>query len=242
MQWASLRADASIGVCRALVDVLGGWQVPSDRLHVMRNGVDLTRFRPIGQKQAREELQIDGSPLLVSVGYLVERKGHHIAVEALAALKSTYPNARLFIIGEGPERESLTQLSRKLGVQDQVTLVGALPNTDLFRWYGAADALILASSREGWANVLLEAMACGTPVVASSIWGTPEVVATDAVGRLVAERTGAAFADAIRSLIAAGPDREVVRQYAENFSWQATTDAQLALFQQIMAQQGAARA
>ncbi|MFN7197830.1 MAG: glycosyltransferase, partial [Hylemonella sp.] len=100
----------------------------------------------------------------------------------------------------------------------------------LLRWYSAADALILASSREGWANVLLESMACGTPVVATRIWGTPEVVASEAVGRLVPARAGEAFAQAVRSLLAAAPDRSAVRRYAEGFSWEATSQAQVRLF------------
>lgn len=93
--------------------------------------------------------------------------------------------------------------------------------------------MVLASSREGWANVLLESMACGTPVVATRIWGTPEVVASNVVGRLVARRNGSEFAQAILELLAAYPDRSMVRLYSEGFSWRDTTDAQLALFRQV---------
>lgn len=233
MQWTASRADASIGVCSALVDVLRGWNIPPERLHVMRNGVDLQRFRPVPHQAARAELRLEGSPLLLSIGYLIERKGHDIVIDALARLLPRFPDAHLMIIGDGPERANLERHCASLGVAGRVRFVGALPNVDLYRWYSAADVMVLASSREGWANVLLEAMACGTPVVASRIWGTPEVVATDAVGRLVAERSGQDFADAIADLVLAAPDRTAVRSYAEGFSWQATTDAQLALFRQI---------
>nr|WP_310740144.1 glycosyltransferase family 4 protein [Aquincola tertiaricarbonis]AQW45591.1 glycosyltransferase [Aquincola tertiaricarbonis] len=233
IQWAARQADASIGVCAALMHVLGDLGIERARLHVMRNGVDLQRFRPLPQAQMRAELGIDGAPLLLSVGHLIERKGHHVAIDALAALRSTHPGARLVIAGEGQEHERLLQRARERGVADQVRLVGSVPNTELLRWYSAADALMLASSREGWANVLLEAMACGTPVVATCIWGTPEVVTDDAVGRLVAERSGAAFADATRALLAAAPDRLAVRRYAEGFSWDATSQAQVRLFQSL---------
>ena len=236
MQWAAHRAAASVGVCSALVDVLRNWKIPQDRLHVMRNGVDLLRFRPLAQDTVRAELGLTGSPMLLSVGYLVERKGHHIAIEALAQLLPSHPQARLVIVGDGEERVRLGDLCQRLGVKDRVTFTGALPNVELFRWYSAADVLILASSREGWANVLLEAMACGTPVVAARIWGTPEVVAHAAAGKLVDRREGGAFAQAISALLASYPDRAQVRSYAENFSWQSTTDAQLALFQRIAVQ------
>lgn len=233
MQWAARTAQGSIGVCSALVDVLRDWNIPEERLHVMRNGVDLQRFRPAPPAQVREELGLQGSPLLMSVGYLIERKGHHLAIEALAHLLPRFPNARLVIVGEGPERKSLQELAEKLGVAQHLSMPGAQPNADLYRWYSAADIFILASSREGWANVLLESMACGTPVVATDIWGTPEVVSDPVAGRLVKDRTGLAFAHELEQLLNAMPDRAQVRRFAEGFSWAATTQAQLDLFSRL---------
>lgn len=237
INWAARRADASIGVCAALMDVLRTAGHDPQRLHVLRNGVDLQRFRPLPQAKMRAELGLEGAPLLLSVGYLVERKGHHIAIAALAALLPAYPQARLVIIGEGAERTVLEALAIQLNVADKVSFTGALPNTELLKWYSAADIFLLCSSREGWANVLLEAMACGTPVVATDIWGTPEVVSTAAAGRLVAQRDGQAFAHAIVDLWTSGIDRSATRRYAEGFSWQATTDGQLALFRSILARE-----
>jgi teichuronic acid biosynthesis glycosyltransferase TuaC len=235
MEAAARQADASIGVCKALIDVLEGWQIPRDKLHVFRNGVDLLRFRSEAQSQARQALGLAGAPLLLSVGYLIERKGHHLAIEALANLMPSYPQARLAIVGEGAERARLQSLALQLGVADRVLFAGAQPNVELYRWYSAADAFLLCSSREGWANVLLEAMACGTPVVATDIWGTPEVVANPAVGRLVKERSGPAFSAAIQNLLDSQPDRAAVRTYAEGFSWQATSEAQHRLFSELAA-------
>lgn len=240
IHWAARQADASVGVCAALTDVLRGWTgIEASRLHVFRNGVDLHRFQPLPVAAMRAELAargIAGSPLLLSVGHLIERKGHHVAIEALAALRATHPQAVLVVLGAGEERDRLLALAQGLGVADAVHLPGAVPNTELARWYSAADVLVLASSREGWANVLLEAMACGTPVVATDTWGTPEVVADPAAGRLVRERSGAAFADAIAALLAAQPERAATRRYAEGFGWEATSQAQLALFRRLVPQ------
>ncbi len=235
MQWAAAQAQGSIGVCAALVDVLRTWGVRGDRLHVMRNGVDLQRFRPLPQREARASLGLptDG-PILLSVGHLIERKGHDVAINALSELSKTYPMAQLFVLGEGDERPRLGKLVEQLGLQNRVTLVGARDQTELCGWYSAADALVLASSREGWANVLLESMACGTPVVATRIWGTPEVVADPVAGRLVDTRDGASFAREIVAMLSSPTDRAAVRRYAEGFSWKATTDAQLALFGRIV--------
>ena len=242
IRWASRRAAASIGVCSALMDVLRGWNdVEPGRIHVMRNGVDLDRFKPLPMAQMRSELGVAGAPFLLSVGHLIERKGHHIAIEALAALKARFPQAQLVILGEGEERQRLAQLAAELCVANRVRLMGAVPNEQLARWYSAADALLLASSREGWANVLLEAMACGTPVVATDIWGTPEVVTTDDVGLLVKQRSGAAFAEAIAQLVGAPRNRARVRQYAEGFSWKQTSQQQLSLFGEMVSSQAFAR-
>ena len=232
IQWAARRADASIGVCAALVDVLRGWDIDPARLHVMRNGVDLQRFRPLPQGQARRELGLVGSPVLLSVGNLLELKGHHLVIDALQALATQYPAARLVIVGHGPERHHLQQHARDRGVSNRVTFAGAVPNDELARWYSAADALVLASSREGWPNVLLEAMACGTPVVATSVGGTAEVV-VGLVGVLASERSGTSLATALRGLLGAPPPRTTVRAYAEGFGWEPTSRAQLHLFRQL---------
>jgi glycosyltransferase involved in cell wall biosynthesis len=220
------QAAASIGVCKALMDRLAELGADPAKLHVMRNGVDLERFRPESQAEARAKLGWGAGQWLLSVGHLIERKGHHIAIEALAHL----PGVRLAIVGAGPEDAPLRALAARLGVAERVHFAGQVPNNELRWWYSAADALVLCSSREGWANVLLESMACGTPVVATNIWGTPEVVAAPEAGVLLDDRSGQAMAAAWARLRARPPFRPATRRYAEGFSWAATSDAQLRLF------------
>ncbi len=234
IQWAARRAGASIGVSRALVERMRQLQLDDSRLHVMCNGVDPQRFRPLPQQAARIELGIDGAPVVLSVGNLQEHKGQRLVVEAFARLCRRHPQARLLLVGDGPDRELLRQSAQALGVGAQVRLVGTVPNSELQRWYSAADVLVLGSSREGWPNVLLEAMACGTPVVASAVGGIPEVVATPAVGRLVTPRTAEAFEAAIEDLLQARPDRAEVRRYAEGFGWDRTSRQQLQLFNALV--------
>ncbi|MFM8330748.1 MAG: glycosyltransferase family 4 protein [Candidatus Methylumidiphilus sp.] len=232
IRWAAGQAAGSIGVCRALTDSLRDLGADPAKLHVMRNGVDLRLFHPSDPSAARAELGLAEGRWLVSVGWLVERKGHDIAIKALPLLPD---DVRLAVIGEGALRTELEKLAAGLGLQDRVRFVGAIPQGTLRLWYAAADALVLCSSREGWANVLLESMACGTPVVATSIWGTPEVVQNRTAGRLMAERTPTALADAVADLFADYPPRTDVRAYAEQFGWEETTQAQLALFRRVLA-------
>ncbi len=208
------QAAASITVCAALRDEMIAIGADAEKIRVLRNGVDLDVFHPPAERapNARKKL--------VSVGHLIERKGHHLVIEALADL----PDCELEIAGDGPDFAALQRLAEDLGVADRTTFLGRVPHEDLAGIYGRADAMVLASSREGWANVLLEAMACGTPVIATAIWGTPEVVAAPEAGVLVEERSGPAIAAKARELFAAPPDRAATRAYAETFSWDATID------------------
>ncbi|MCL2656746.1 MAG: glycosyltransferase family 4 protein [Betaproteobacteria bacterium] len=230
--WTAARAEASIGVCEALMQRLGSLGAEGSRLRVMRNGVDLERFKPLPRSECRRELDLpEEGLLLLSIGHLVELKGHHLAIDALAEL----PGVRLAIVGGGEMRAELESRAAGLGVADRVTFAGARPNTELRRWFGAADALVLASSREGWANVLLESMACGTPVVATRVGGTPEVVASSEVGELIDEHSGPGIAAGVRALFGRNPSREAIRRYAEGFGWEPTSRAQVELFTQIAA-------
>ena len=243
IRWAARQARASIGVSAALVERLRQLGTEADRLHVMRNGVDLERFVLLDAQRMRSELGIVGGPVVLTVGNLHEHKGQRLVVQAFAELRRTRPDARLCIVGEGPDRTVLMQLAAQHGVAQATTLVGAVPNTELARWYSAADVLVLASSREGWPNVLLEAMACGTPVVASNVGGVPEIVQRAVAGRVVAERSAAAFAAAmVQVLDSRSPgdpqaherSRQQVRQYAQGFSWDATSQDQLRLFHSLL--------
>ena len=241
MRWAGGVASASVGVCQALVDVLRGWGVDAARLQVIRNGVDTERFRPLPPAEARARLGLSGDPLLLSVGHLVEVKGHDLTLEALARLAPQWPGIRLCFVGDGPLRQSLQARAAALGVADRVRFAGAVPNDQLAAWYSAADLLVLASRSEGWANVLLESMACGTPVVATAVGGTAEVLADSRVGRLAPPLDPVALADAISALCSQPPDRATVRSYAEGFGWRDTTAAQLRLFHQVRAQSSGRR-
>ena len=226
--WAGRRAQALVAVCEALKDEMTRLGLPQDKIKVLRNGVDLQVFRPAERETERRALGLTG-PTIVSVGHLIERKGHHLTIAALAQL----PGVELLLIGEGERRDALQRLAAQCGVAERVRFLGRVAQDQLFRYYSAADVMVLASSREGWANVLLESMACGTPVVASNVWGTPEVVRSSVAGKLLADRDPASLADAVRDVLAAPPAREATRRYAEAFDWNATVSGQLRLFEQV---------
>jgi glycosyltransferase involved in cell wall biosynthesis len=221
-------AAALIAVSAALKRELVALGAPDRKVTVLRNGVDTSLFRPLDRDASRAALGVT-RPTLLSVGHLIERKGHHRVIEAMTRL----PEFDLLIAGEGPERGRLTRMVERLGLQQRVRLLGARPHSELPALYSAADILVLASSREGWANVLLEAMACGTPVIASNVWGNPEVVRDAAAGIIAEDTTPAGIGSAVLRLHANPPARAMTRAYAEQFSWDATTEGQLALFRSL---------
>jgi glycosyltransferase involved in cell wall biosynthesis len=232
--WAGAQAAGMIAVSEALRRAMIGIGLPAHRIRTLRNGVDLAMFQPTQREETRRAMDLTG-PTLLSVGHLIERKGHDRVIGALAQL----PGFSLLIAGEGPERACLETLAAAQGVADRVRFLGAVPHRELAKIYSAADALVLASSREGWPNVLLEAMACGTPVVASNVWGAPELVCDPSAGVLMPALTAQGVADAVKTLFAALPARAVTRRFAERYSWDETTAGQIQLFEEVLGARGA---
>ncbi len=230
IQGAIRGAAALVTVSAALKTALVALGAPDDKVTVLRNGVDTALFRPPADRDAARATLGLTRPTLISVGLLIERKGHDRTIEAMAQL----PGFDLLIAGEGPERDNLLALINRLGLSDRVRLLGARPHAELPALYGAADASVLSSSREGWANVLLESMACGTPAVASNIWGNPEVVQEIAAGVITEANTPDGIAAAVRRLFDGMRPRGETRAYAERFGWDETTDGQLALFRRVV--------
>lgn len=230
---ALAKADAVVAVAAALKDELVRLGAPAEKITVLRNGVDLSRFRPADRDEIRARMNLEG-PVVASVGGLIGRKGHDVVIRALAAM----PEATLLVVGEGEEESALKSLAAAIGVADRVRFIGAVPHEALADIYNVADALALASTREGWPNVVLEAMACGTPVVAANAGGAAEAVGAPEAGRIVSKRTPEAFAEALREIVGTA-DRDATRRYAEQFSWEDTSEGLSALFGDVVARRAA---
>jgi glycosyltransferase involved in cell wall biosynthesis len=233
---AAIRADAVITVADALKQELIRLGAPAQKITTLRNGVDLEVFRPADRDRIRQDMALDG-PVIASVGHLIDRKGHDLVIDTLKDI----PGATLLIVGDGKKRKALEAQAQSSSVADRVRFLGAVPHEQLREIYNAADVLVLASTREGWPNVLLEAMACGTPCVAANVWGTKEVIRDPAAGRLVDHRKPESFAAAVNEMLANPPDRAATRRYAEDHSWSETVNAMAAIFSGLSNKTKAAR-
>jgi glycosyltransferase involved in cell wall biosynthesis len=230
MLWSAQQAIASIGVSRALTQSMSSMAMPVNRLKTLTNGVDLSLFQIQSQWRMRALLNWPNTPTLLSVGNLVENKGHHLAIEALIHL----PMFRLVIAGEGPQRRTLERLALQSQVASRVQFLGQVAPEQLARCYSASDLLVLPSSREGWPNVLLESMACGTPVVATRVGGISEIISSPEAGLLMPERSVGSLVRTIEALWRELPAREAVRACTTKHHWQATTQGQLSLFRDVV--------
>lgn len=219
IRWTLERVRGAIGVCTPLQDAMLEYGLAPEKARVIGNGVDTRRFYPVDRVAARERLSIpQDAQVVVSVGGLIERKGFHFMIPAVAKIASRFPQLKLYIVGAGEWEGKLHSMIKELGVRDRVFLSGPQPNEQLHFWYSAADVSCLASSREGWPNVLLESMACGTPPVATRVWGTPEVITSPELGVMV-DQTVESIAEGLEVALARQWNRQKIEQYARQRTW-----------------------
>ena len=173
-----------------------------DKFRVVGNGIDTEKFQALNPANARERLGIArDARVVVTVGGLVERKGFHRVVECLPALIKEYPNLVYLLVGganaEGDYSEHIRARAEALDVSRHLVFLGALEPSELSEPLSAADVFVLATSNEGWANVILESMACGTPVIATNVGGNAEVVNSGTLGSIVPFGDSQALTDAL---------------------------------------------
>lgn len=220
---AAERAAGVLAVSYALRRDMIALGMPETKIAVHYTGLDRERFHPMERKAARAlvsavpELGVWAEgPLIVTPGSLIAIKGQRLAIEALAQL----PDTHLALAGTGEEEATLRQFAQDRGVADRVQFLGQVSHDLLPQLFSAADAVVLPSEREGLANVWVEALACGAPLVIPDIGGAREVVAAPSAGRIAA-RQASAIALAVNEILADPPSQEEVAANAERFSWEA---------------------
>jgi glycosyltransferase involved in cell wall biosynthesis len=233
-------ADRVITVSSALRSLAIDLGAEAARVQVIGNGVDTVRFRPLPRSEARSAMGIaDDARMLISVGTLVERKGFHRVIALLPQLIEQHPKLVFTIVGgAGPEGDDSARLRAQvsaLGMEQHVRFTGPMAPGELAQALAAADVFVLASRYEGWANVLLEAMACGLPVIATDVGGNAEVVCDRCLGRIVRLGDASALAHAIDEALGARWDRAAIRAYAERNGWETRIPAVIDLLDRLAA-------
>ncbi|MCU0510795.1 MAG: glycosyltransferase [Anaerolineae bacterium] len=237
---SATRVFAVSGSLKRLAVELG---LPDSAILVVGNGVDSSRFSPMPRAEARRLFGIpEDARVLVTVGGLVERKGFHRVIACLPELLKEFPRLHYLAVGSaGPEGDFSALLRAQvaqLGLGEHVHFLGALPPDEVGRAVSAADVSVLATRNEGWANVLLEAMACGVPVVATDVGGNAEVVCSDELGTIVPFDDHAALLAALRDALRREWDRSAIRRYAEHNDWNTRVPVLVGEFRRIATANG----
>jgi teichuronic acid biosynthesis glycosyltransferase TuaC len=219
IRWTLENVAGSIAVCTALKTSMVEVGLPAEKVQVIGNGVDPARFQAIDQSEARRAVGVPESKLmLVAVGSLIPRKGYQFLLPAIAKITGEFPEVVLYIVGEGEARKKLEAQSETLGIRNRVVLVGNRPNEELKNWYSAAQVSCLVSSREGWPNVLLESMACGTPVVATGGWGVPEIITSVELG-IIVDQNVESIAAGLRTALRRKWNPEILIRHSQGRNW-----------------------
>jgi glycosyltransferase involved in cell wall biosynthesis len=227
------RAAGLIVVSADLQRKLLALGLPADGAEVIPGGFQAEQFRPMPRDEARERLGLPPGPLLVYVGMLRDIKRVDVIVSALRHL----PQLRAAIVGFGPTYNALKRLADRLKVADRIIWAGAQPHERVPVWMAAADVLALASEHEGTPTVLLEAMAMGTPVVATQVGGVPDLVGD--LAPVVPAGNVAAMAEAIRQVLAAPPAAELLRARVETMTCASVAARYAAVLERAVNAEGA---
>ena len=232
---ALARATRVFSVSDSLRQLAISLGLPAEKGRVIGNGIDLERFHPVPRAAARGRFGLaDEARVLISVGALVERKGFHRVIECLPELLKDEPNLHYLIVGgANPEGDLLPELRAQVaaaGLEARVHFLGALPPEELKWPLSAADVFVLATRNEGWANVFLEAMACGLPVVATDVGGNREVVCRPELGTIVPFGNKAALTEALRDALKREWPRQAILAYAAENAWDTRVNILLAEF------------
>lgn len=239
MQVALRRASHVFAVANALAEHAKRLGAPVDKVSVVPNGIDIVKFHPVDRNVVRRQLNIDGDArVLVSVGGLTERKGFHRVIEVLPELLAQFPDLIYLVVGgacaEGDWRGRLEYLASELGVNSAVRFLGPIPPDQLKDPLSAADVFVLPTRNEGWANVFLEAMACGLPVVTTDVGGNQEVVADASLGTIVPFGDAFALRGALVAALERQWDRDRILRYAHENAWDMRIPALRERFSKLM--------
>ena len=208
--------------------------VSENKVQVIPNGVDLDQFAPIDQTSCRKQLGLTlNNKIILFVGALEPVKGLEYLLEAMVQIRSLYQNLIVAIVGDGPLYKVLVQMTEKLNLNNNVLFFGAKKHDEVPIWMNACDLFCLPSIREGWPCVIMEALACGKPVVASKVGGIPNIL-NEKNGYLVKPQDVEQLAEGIGKALQHSWDPKKIRDTVYEFSWKASAKKYYVEYQNLL--------
>ncbi|MCM0083372.1 glycosyltransferase [Geomonas sp. Red32] len=213
--------------------VVDEYGVDPSRVTVISNGIDCGKFHPLDREGARRACGVgSGEHAVLTVSRLSGEKGLDHLLKAIARLDDA--SLTLTIAGDGPLRPMLTALAERLGIAGRVRFLGNLDHAGLCSWYNAADIFCLPSLWEGCPNVVIEALACGTPVVASRVGGIPDLVPEPECGVLVTPGDEVALAAGLEEALRTRWNRSAISRHGSSNSWSEVADRVIGVFERVV--------
>jgi len=199
------------------------------------NGFNPKKFYTMEGKKAREILELSrNKKVLFSLGDLVERKGFHYLVDAIAEIVKARVDVLCIIGGSGPMSKKLKKRINKLNLQEYVKLVGFIPDKELTYWMNAADIFVLPSLSEGNPTVMFESLGVGLPFVGTKVGGVPEIITSDEYGLLVEPANPEDLAEKILIALEKEWNREKIIEYAEQFTWENIAKRTINVYKEVL--------
>lgn len=229
--WTLRNATRLAAVSPSLAQIMLELEPSIPRPEVIGNGVDTMRFYPEDRLLARAKIGVDPNiKLIVSVAALKHVKGIDLLVRAASLLKKSTPQCRLLFIGKGPDLSTLQRLASQLDCADTCKFVGPVANDKLRDFYNAADVTCLPSRNEGWPNVVLESLACGTPVVGTRVGAVPELL-SDAGSGVLVNASAESIHQGLCEAVVREWNRDAIAARARSHSWDKVAERVEALLQ-----------
>lgn len=215
--WAYNNCSKIVTVSEDLKKRIIGKGIDEDKIRVIKNGINPI-FRVLDKDASRKRLQLPNTKIILFVGHLIKTKGIDYLIEALANFDKNI-NFKLYLIGSGEEKENFIQIIKEKNLSKVADFVGTVKHSELVDWYNATDILCLPSLREGIPNVILESLACGTPVVATNIGNNSEIIGKSA-GILVEPQNSKQLKDALQKALTVKWDRNKISNSVKDFNWE----------------------
>jgi len=214
------RSDGVIAVSTPLKERAVSIGVPSEKISVIKNGVDTNLFKPMARERCRQKLGLGlDKKIILFIGNLVPVKGINYLIDAFSGISGKHENIELVIVGEGYVKKRLLRQVNKLSLSDKVRFIPNKPHNEIPLLINACDVFCLPSLNEGCPNVLLEALACGKPVVATNVGGISEIISSQDYGILVPPKNSTELSVALENALNKNWNFETMVEGVFNCSW-----------------------
>ena len=192
-------------------------------------------FHPLNMTECRNSLHLPTDTKIVfSLGPLIPRKGFSYLIDAMEQIIEKDPTVSCYIGGAGPEKQTLLNHIQKKNLQNNIFLLGFVPDNQVVLWMNSADIFVLSSLKEGNPTVMFECLGCGTPFIGTAVGGIPEVITSDSIGYVCSPGDTDSLAHSITLALSRSWDRKAILAYADQFRWESIAEKLLWVYRAVL--------